>query len=42
MVRLETLVRSNTFKVGWVLLLVVSALFTLDHVVLSFVISWAT
>jgi hypothetical protein len=39
MVRSETVVRSNTFKVGWVLLLVASALFTFNHVVLSFVIS---
>jgi hypothetical protein len=33
------MVRSNTFKLGWVLLLVVSVLFTLNHVVLSFVIN---
>jgi hypothetical protein len=39
MVRSDTPVRSNTFKVGWVLLLLVSMLFTLNHVVLSFVIS---
>jgi hypothetical protein len=39
MVKSETLVRSNTFKVGWALLLVVAALFTLNHIVLSLVIS---
>src|SRR5262245_64999011 len=39
MVTSGRLVRSRAFTVGWVLLLVVSGLFTLNHVVLSFVIS---
>jgi hypothetical protein len=39
MVRSERLVRSSAFKIGWALLLVVSVLFTLNHVVQSVVSS---
>jgi hypothetical protein len=42
MVATHKLVQGNLFKAGWILLLVVSALMTLNHLILIFVLDQPT